>query len=288
MRYTPPMEMQPNVFSFEDPVDYLNFEFRQRQARNSRFSLRAWARQIGYENPSLLSDVLKKERKLKLELASKLAQNLNLKGKSQRYFEYCVLYQNAKSELEKKSYKKLIGEMRPKKEAYVTPLSLEIFTLASEWYHWALLQGISLSGIDGDETKLFSRLHHLIDKRTFNSAIERLLQLELLEQTLEGKLQKTFRSKILEPEIPSAAIKNCHQQFLDRAKEALMQQPREERDFRSTTLTFSQSNIEEARKILQDCHKKLVTLAESREKEDVYQLNTQFFRLSKKKEEILQ
>jgi uncharacterized protein (TIGR02147 family) len=282
------MEIKPNVFSFEDPVDYLNFELRQRQSRNSRFSLRAWARQVGYENPSLLSDVLKKERKLKLELASKLALNLNLKGKSKRYFEYCVLLQNAKSELEKKSYKKLIREMRPKTESFASPLSLEVFTLASEWYHWAILQGLSLAGVEGDESKLFDRFHHLIDKRTYKSAIDRLLHLGLIKQLDDEKLQKNFQSKILEPEIPSSAIKNCHQQFLDRAKEALSMQPREERDFRTTTITFSSSNIEEARKILQDCHKKLVTLAENNEKEDVYQLNTQFFRLSKKKEEYFQ
>ncbi len=282
------MDPKPNVFSFEDPVDYLIFEFRERQSRNARFSLRAWARQIGYENPSYLADVLKKERKLKLDLANKLAVNLSLKGKSKRYFEYSVLLQNSKSDVEKSAYKKLLLDLRPKQTEPVTPLSLEVFTLVSEWYHWAILQGISLTDVDGDEDKLFLRLGHLVEKRNFRAAIDRLHQLGLLELGKDGRWKKTFQSKILEPQIPAVAVMNCHLQFMERAKEALQEQVREERDFQSTTLAISMSKLEAAKKVLQDCHKKLVALAEGGAAEEVYQLNTQLFRLTKRKEEVIQ
>jgi uncharacterized protein (TIGR02147 family) len=282
------MDPKPNVFSFEDPVDYLIFEFRERQARNARFSLRAWARQIGYENPSYLADVLKKERKLKLDLANKLALNLNLKGKSKRYFEYAVLLQNSKSDVEKSAYKKLLLDLRPKHTEPLTPLSLEVFTLVSEWHHWAILQGISLTDVDGCEDKLFLRLGHLIEKRVFRSAIDRLHQLGLLELGKDGRWKKTFQSKILEPQIPAVAVRNCHAQFMERAREALQEQSREEREYHSTTLAISMAKIESAKKIIQDCHKKLVALAESGAAEEVYQLNTQLFRLTKRKEEVIQ
>ncbi len=282
------MDPKPSVFSFDDPVDYLIYEFRARQSRNARFSLRAWARQLGYENPSYLSDVLKKERKLKLDLANKLATNLHLKGRSKRFFEYAVLFHNSKSEVEKSAYRKLLEELRPKQVNPITPLDLEMFTLASEWHHWAILQSVSLDQVDGDEEKIVQRLGHLVEKRTIKSAIDRLIQLGLLEILPTGKLQKTFRSKSLEPQIPSSAVRTCHSQFIGLAKEALMEQPKDERDFRSTTLAISPKKMEAARKILQDCHKKLIALAETGAAEEVYQLNSQFFRLTKRKEEILQ
>ena len=99
------MQINKSVFSFEDLVDFLNHQLQERQRKNPKFSLRAWSRQVGYKNPSLLSQVLKRERKLKMEMASKLAVSLGLDGKPLRYFEVIVLYKNSNSDTEKRLYK---------------------------------------------------------------------------------------------------------------------------------------------------------------------------------------
>ena len=53
------------VYSFEDPVEFLNFELLERQRRDPRFSLRAWSRRVGYENPSYLFNVLRRRREVR-------------------------------------------------------------------------------------------------------------------------------------------------------------------------------------------------------------------------------
>jgi hypothetical protein len=61
------------VFHFEDPIAFLNAQLREKQKRDPKFSLRAWSRLMGYENPSLVFHVLKGERRLKMDLALKMA-----------------------------------------------------------------------------------------------------------------------------------------------------------------------------------------------------------------------
>lgn len=281
------MEAQETVFAFEDPVDYLNFTFRERQKKNSRFSLRAWARQVGYENPSFLSDVLKKERKLNLELANKLADNLSLKGKARRYFELAVLYQGSRNDTEKKMYGRLLRTARPKTAKVPDSLSLEFFSMASEWYHWAILHFLDLENVSANELTIQERFG--LDRNTAKRAVERLIRLGFITQTPEGQLRRNEnKSQRFEPEIPVAALRACHAQFIDKAKEALAEQSREERDVRGVTLSFQSKNIDKAREIIRDAQLRLTELAEACAADEVYQFNTQFFRLTSKKKETIQ
>jgi uncharacterized protein (TIGR02147 family) len=179
------MEASKSIFAFEDPVDYLNFTLRERQKDNPNFSLRAWARQLGYENPSYLSHVLKRERKLKMPLASRLATSLKLQGKPKKYFELMVLSQSSTTVEERQVYTGMLRGARPKRARAVNSLSVELFSMVSEWYHWAILDMPLLRGFRSDPAYIADRLEGL-DRKTVRAAIDRLIRLGLMAYNCQG------------------------------------------------------------------------------------------------------
>lgn len=285
------MQAQNSVFAFEDPVDYLNFQFRERQKRNPKFSLRAWARQLGFENPSLLFQVLRRERKLKIELAGKLATNLNLKGKNLKYFEIIVLKNASKSETEKRVYEAMIPVLRPKKFWSASAFSLELFSMAAEWYHWAILEMSELADFEANEDFIQNRLSGSLDKKTIRSALDRLVRLGFFEKAKDGKLVRANPENapnFLRNKVPSEAVRSYHKQMIEKAKAAVDEQTMEERYLRGTTLPFKCADREKVEEILRNAHSEILALASKGDAEELYQLNTQFFRLTKKSGSYLQ
>lgn len=285
------MQVQNSVFAFEDPVDFLNFQFRERQKRNPKFSLRAWSRQLGFENPSLLFQVLRRERKLKIELAGKLAGNLKLKGKPLKYFEIIVLKNASKSETEKRVYEAMIPKLRPKKFWAASSFSLELFSMAAEWYHWAILEMSELSDFDANEDFIQNRLNGSLDKKTIRAALDRLLRLGFLEKAKNGKLVRANPENspnFLRNKVPSEAVRSYHKQMIEKAKLAVDEQSIEERYLRGTTLPFKMADREKVEEILRNAHREILELAAKGDAEELYQLNTQFFRLTKKSGSYLQ
>jgi len=276
------------VFNFDDPVAFLNAQFRERQKKDPKFSLRAWARQMGYQNPSLLFQVLKGERRLKMDLASKCAASLNLKGKSLRYFEIIVLNHSCESAAERRMFKAMLAKLRPRQRRVADALSLDVFALAADWYHWAIWTMAELSDFKLDVNWIQSRLGDDLDKKTIKQAIDRLFRLGLFIREPNGTLKRTEPDEnhlLANYSMPSEAVRNYHSQMIERARASVELQTIEERVLRGSTLAFHKNDLPKVAAILAEAHDKVMELAVTADADEVYQFNSQFFRLTKKKVE---
>ena len=70
-QYIPARMSEADVFSFDNPREFLQATLHEKQKLNPRFSIRAWTRQLGLDHPSILARLIKGERTLK----SPMAQN---------------------------------------------------------------------------------------------------------------------------------------------------------------------------------------------------------------------
>lgn len=277
------MDHLERVFAFDDPVDFLNFELRERKKRDRRYSLRAWSRQVGYKNPSYLSHVLSRKRRLKPDFAGKLASDLSLKGRPLKYFELLVMNQNASSEREQETYRKLIAATRPKRLGNAHQVSLETFTLVSDWYHWAILEMTELDGFESDPRYIQRQLGGKVDLPTVREAIERLIRAGLMVREEDGRLRRASKeSNETSTQVPRPpeAVAAYHKQMATLGLKAVSEQAPEERTFYGTTLSFREENLKKVAEILKEAHLQVLRYAEHGKGEHVYQLNTQFFRLA--------
>lgn len=281
------MHSSHTIFQFEDPVAFLNAQLRERQLKDPKFSLRAWSRMMGYDNPSLVFHVLRGERRLKMDLALKMAATLNLKGKALRYFELLVLTTTCQSQTEKRMFKAMLAKLRPKTARTTDEIALEVFAATSEWYHTALMTMLDLEDFNPDPAWIQERLGGDPDKKTIKQALERLVQLKLIQKTPDGKYSNINGDNpyFVANDIPSEAIRRYHAQMIEKAKSSVEQQTIEERQLRGTTIAFKKEDMSKVAEIISEAHAKVLALGVTNDAEEVYQFNSQFFRLTKKKVE---
>ncbi|HWU44931.1 MAG TPA: TIGR02147 family protein [Bdellovibrio sp.] len=270
------------IFKFQDPIEFLNFTFESKRLKNNRFSLRAWAYQLGYKNPSFLSHVLKKQRTLKLDLAEKIGDNIKLTGKAKKYFEILVLLQNSKTVEEKNLYLDLLETLKPQREKTPQSVGADVFRVISDWHHTAILELVELADFKFDLEYISKRLNENISVQNIRKAIDRLLKLELLEEKANGQLKRVRDNPILhESFVPSEAIRHFHKQMIEKATASIDGQDLDERDIRGSMISIRAKDYAAIQKIIKQAHSDIVKFSRDGDGEEVYQFNTQFFKLTK-------
>ena len=273
--------MDSHIYRFTDITDYLNFSLEKKRLQNAKFSLRAWSRQLGYANPSLLSQLLKGERKLNLQAARLFSENLHLEGNAKKYFDLLVLSQNCKAVDEKKIYFDLLESLRPQSEQVPEPLSVEAFRIISDWHHTAILELVELSDFKNDLEYISRRLGGNVSLSNIDRAISRLKKLELLEETPKGNLQRVRDSSFwLENHIPIEAIRHFHKQMIEKALASIEQQSVSERYLQGSMISVRKTDLKRAQKIIQKAHSEILKLSCSGNGDELYYFNSQFFRIT--------
>ncbi len=277
------MEGTPNVnvFEFSKPTEYLSSLLETKQKINPRFSLRAWARQMGFASPAVLSMILNQKRKLHPKQAIRIKNTLGFSEEESRYFDFLILYANAPSLGEKEFYENVLKTLRPDNQ--LSSLDLDHFKLISDWYHIAILEMVRLSDFKEDPQWIGQRLMGEISKTKIKDAIQRLLRLNLLTKDASGKLVRTQQRIATPTDIPDEGIKRFHAQRIENALVALKDDFMDERDITAQTVISSKLKIKEAKKMIQTFRRRLSSFLESGPKEEVVQLNVQLFKLTNKR-----
>jgi uncharacterized protein (TIGR02147 family) len=280
---------EPKVFDYNDPIEFLSASLQASQKQNPRFSMRAWAGQLGLPHVAMLSMVLGRKRKLLPTLSSRVSQHYLATGRfdetQARYFDMLVLFSNARNEEEKIFYQKILSSLRPDRQ--FSTLSLDHFRVVSDWYHLAIVEMTQLSDFKSDLRWISLRLGGSVNEGQVQEAIDRLIRVGLLERMSEGGLRKATSHYATSSDIPSRAIRSFHRQMIQKALEALESQSVAERDITAHIVTISRSKLPEAKEMIRDFRRKLAEFLETPGGDAVYQLNVQLFdALAKGKEDV--
>jgi uncharacterized protein (TIGR02147 family) len=166
-------------------------------------------------------------------------------------------------------------------------LSSDQFEMISHWYSFAVLELLRTSEAKRlelrDGTWIARRLQISIHQAL--SSLERLERLGLIE-VRHGRVIPKVETWASPDGVPSLALKNFHEQWLEKARHALYEQTVEERDFRSVTLRCTKGDLpwvrERLKKFMLELDRDLSRALDDKiPGQEVYQLNSQFFRLSK-------
>lgn len=271
--------MLSSVYNFNSSSDFLSAVLAEKKAKNTGYSMRAWSKQLGFRNPSTLSGVLQGHRRLSPELAHRLASSLCETDSERRYFEVLAMMEKAKSSVERDVYAGVLASLRPQ-SVKVDQIAVERFRFVADWYHVAVLEMVSLKDFVEDAKTIAEQLGPEISPATIQDAINRLVTLEWLERDSHGKLTRKTPRYIVDDSVPSDAVKNHHEQMIDRAKLALHTQSREERDFRGTTFAVKRESIPELVRLIHKFHHDIHQYTVQSGADEVYRVNTQCFKVT--------
>lgn len=257
-----------------DYRQYLKDELDRRVHVNPQYSLRAFSRDIEIA-PQTLSMVINGKKNISSEVAIEIARKLGLSNEELSYFHDLVELSQAKTENLREVIKYRLTKYEENK-SYRT-IQEDVFKIISDWFHYAILELTYTKDFKSDPVWIARRLG--IPPHDARLAIERMLNLELLEETTKS-LEKTEVNIASSNEIPSAAIRKFTSQLLEKAVIALDEQSVEKRDFGTMTMAIDPKKIPEAKKMIRKFRRELTGYLEAGDRTEVYALCTQFFSLS--------
>ncbi|MEN0058238.1 MAG: TIGR02147 family protein [Bdellovibrio sp.] len=257
--------------------NYLKDLLVERVQKNSSYSLRALARDLDV-SPAMLSEVLKGHKTFSPATALKVSQRIGLTEFEQEYFLTLTQWDSAKTPEMKVALAKRLVTLNPSHA--VKDLSLDLFRIIADWYHLPILEMTRVAGVEFTPRSLAKQLGiSVIEAET---ALDRLLSLELIEKVAAKKYKKTSNRILATAKIPNSALREYHRQMLNKAIESLETQAPSEKLVGSETFALDPALLEEANAITEEYFNRMVRLSgQGKKRTHVYHLGVQFFKLTK-------
>jgi uncharacterized protein (TIGR02147 family) len=255
--------------------DILQNEFVIRRSKNSAYSQRAFARDIGL-SPSRISEVLNGGQRISRQKASVIADALGLDKSNREYFCNLVDLENPKNSVVRRAARQQLGLV--KRSNLKHWINTDVFASISEWYHAAILELVTLRNAKHNPEWISKALG--ITERAATDALNRLQRLNLLRQKNKKfvPIQSNFGTT---EDIPSSAIRSAHKQFLGKALESVESQTIDERRLDTLVLTIDRKQLPKAFLRMKDfCTRFNAEFGSSSAKNSVYCLSIQFFKLA--------
>ena len=255
-------------------------EFVKKQNINTNYSLRSFARFLEI-SPGALSQILSGKKFLTYKLALKISEKIELdpceikvfwKSIQASYHDNGRIRKDPKIENIAKSFKAESLDLTP-----------QIFSVIADWYHYAILQLITIPGFQNGNHKKISKALGITDIQARN-AYEKLLRLELIEE-VNGEVFRTSEQITTgDPSLTTKAFRKRIKQITELSLHSLENDPVETRNHTTMTMSIDPDKISLAKDMIQNFMDELSDVLMT-DKKQVYELQINLFPLQKKDQE---
>ncbi len=239
---------------------YLNSQLEQRMNKNSKYSLRAFAKYLDFE-PSFLSKLLSGKRSITTQTYQKITTKLGVPASH------------------------FLGPGEPEnKKTEVHQIQIDEFKMISDWYHFAILELIQTKNFKFDIEWIAQQLK--INSHEANQAILRLENLGYLK--IKNKKIKILKIKnsTLSINQTATALKDLQKHILNQAIDAIDFTPFDERIQITMTSAIDSDLLPEAKNKVRIFLKELTRFLESGKKRDrVFQTSISMFPVQIKRDQ---
>jgi len=263
------------IFEHHNYRDFLRHVFQERLQKNSAYSLRAMARQLGM-SPSLLSEVHNGKKNLSHGKALEVAERLSLGEDEKHYFCELVRYETCKKPDVKLKVQAQLKVMNPRHP--VADLNIDIFAAISQWYHIPILVMTDLHDFAMTPKNISRKIG--ITTVEASGALERLERLELLKRDETGRYRRAHNYSVFESKVAHEGLRNFHREMLLQAVTSLRTQSPKEKFVGSETFAVDPKVLPGAFALCRKFLSQSVAHAnQSQKRSEVYHLNVQLFKV---------
>jgi uncharacterized protein (TIGR02147 family) len=271
-----------SLFEYTDYRKFLRDYYDLKKGEKKGFSLKVLADRAGFKARDYVLRVMNGSRNLSQSGAFMLSSALRLSEKEMDYFTNLVSFNQAKMPREKDFFLRKMAEVgkynRPQK------LRQEQVSYLSEWYYIALRSLLPVIDFKDDYAEIAKFLDPPLTPAQARKAVELLIQLGLLTREKTGRYSVPVSQLTVGDEVMSVALARFHKQSLDLAKRAIDFYPSQGREISGVTMSLSSAGFDKIKSEIQAFRRKVMTVAEQDTKEEgAFQLNFQFFPLSKRR-----
>jgi len=268
-----------NVFDYTSARQFMLDSLAEKQRRNPGYSLRQWCNKMGLQSHTLLTLLLQGKRPLRIKHAQFLSKGLDLNSQENLYFQALIQLENAETLEEKNLCRLWLSDLHP--GGNFTTRELDEFSAISDWVHMTILSMSRLKGFTGAEEEIRKKLGKKISIHEVRMAVNRLLDLGLLEKK-DGTLVPTYHRVVTKDDVANSGAREYHRQVIDLAKNAIEEQDVSERELQSFAIAVPNEKIDLAKQMIRKFRTQFAEAigASIGTGDEVYQMNMQFFRLT--------
>lgn len=238
--------------------DLLKSKLEDIQKKNPRFSFRSLAKKVGI-SPGCLNELMHGKRPLSEFYANKIVLGLEL-DINERNEIYSLI------------------ATRSRKFAVQKTLEDQELELITHWEHFAILNLFRMKNFQADPVWIGERIGIPVEKA--EHSLQLLMNLGFIKRK-GNSIARAVASLSTTTDIPSQALVNAHISDLKKAIDVLQSTPTDVRDFSSITMAINPEKIAEAKKYIKKFRRKFSILVEEGDQTEVYNLNIQFFPLTR-------
>jgi uncharacterized protein (TIGR02147 family) len=255
--------------------------YKEKKSIQNFFSYRYMSQRLGID-PGYLVKVFQGKKNITLESVPKFVELFKLSKKEAKYFELLTLFCKSKTNEEMTTYFEQLLPYTNKTPVKVEEKNYEFY---KKWYYSAIREILSFYKFNGDYAELAEMVYPPIKPSEAKKAVELLESLELIKKDENQEYILTARFLTTGEEWQSIAIRNYQDEVLQLARDALDKIPKDERDFSTLTVSLSKEGFDKIRQGLKQFRSQVFDTVEKDQNVDkVYQLNLQFFPISRQQE----
>lgn len=265
------------VFAYTDYRKFLKDFFDQKKGCSYRFV----CSETGIKSSGHLSLILQGKANISIPLALRFAKFLSLNRREKDFFQYLVLFNQAKNHAEKKDYFEKIMSF---KESSVHEMNANQYDYYDKWYHSVVRAQLEIVPVRDDYKALARSVEPPISPEKAGESIALMERLGMIRQDANGFYRPVDMMIDTGHTVGSVALTNYAHHLLDLGKEAFDRFPKDERIFSWVTLGVSEKGYQQVVQEMRAFRQKMYEIAKADTAERVYQVYMQAFPVSKRKD----
>ncbi|MBN1577444.1 MAG: TIGR02147 family protein [Chitinispirillaceae bacterium] len=270
--------MKP-LFKYIDYRLFLEDFYCEKKKSTRFFSYRYFARKAGIKSPIFFKQVIEGKRNLTRRMIEQFIPALNLNRKEAIFFKNLVLFNQAKTAVEKQEYYSVMLSMMD----YVNEhqLSADQYLYFEKWYTSVVRELICLYDFKDDYGLIARSVCPPITISDVRKTIHLLVRLKLIVRRKDGTYRQSAVAIVSSDTMVALARRSFNSQMLVMARNANETVSPDERNISGITMGISKACYEVLRTEIAAFKERVKVIVNQDERSSrVYQLNLQLFPLS--------
>jgi len=272
-----------DIFHYSSYRKFLKDYYEEKKSLE-KYTYRDFSTAIGMNSSSWLMHLIRGTKNLSQDTTQRIAAALNFNKRETEYFGLLVHFTQAHdTETKNDFYTRMIAL---KKKLKIVRIAEEHYAYYLKWYNPVIRSLVSKVDWNDDFSVLAKKLLPPIQPGEAKKSVRLLQKLGFIERDSSGKWTQKNDVNSTGDEVASLNVVNYHKQVTTLAENVFERTPREKRDISALTLGINKEDAAAIKGKIQEFRKQIMEIARASEKADrVYQLNFQFFPVSKCEDE---
>ncbi len=266
------------IYNYFDYREFLSEWFQEQKKSGSNVSYQSVSEKAGFSSKSYLHRIVTGKAPLSMKSSTPLGVALKLSPEECAYLRLLIQFKHAKKDAERID---LLKEIERFADTRAYALEKKKFEYFSKWYIPVIREVVTTFDFADDYQKLGRSLNPVISAKEARTAIQFLLELNLIVKD-KNRYVQTEKFIMAQDDVASLALRSYQRTMIEMGRDAIERFDKDSRNVLSVTAGISQEGYAVLNAAVEEFQKKVLDIVNQHTSVELScQINTQIFPLTK-------